>query len=218
MSSSEFFERLKELVSANIAGNTQLAIRFADFIRKASRASGKDPFRERPDAETLLARWLEFNLASYSVVSSSSLALLNGLLSAAESTLIPTAARGPAPFPPSSPAPRAELRLSGRPGECATSSFLLENRFDQPHAITFECADLTPVTGPPLPGSLVTFEPAPLTIPPRGQAVVQAAVSITPDFVVGQTYTTTIRLLGFEAKELGLSITVLPSANPGAAS
>jgi hypothetical protein len=42
--------------------------------------------------------------------------------------------------------------------------------------------------------------------------VVQAAVSVTRGFVVGQTYTTTIRLLGFQAKEVGLSITVLPPA------
>jgi hypothetical protein len=217
MSSSEFVDRLKALVSANIAGNTQLVIRLSDFVRKASQAAGKKPVGERTDAQTLLARWLDFNLASYSVVSAGSLALLNDLLSAAENTLIPK--DSPAPNPPfPSPAPPTELRLSGRHGERATSGFLLENRFDQPHAVAFECAELTPKTGPPLPASLVNFEPATLTIPPRGQAVVQAAVSITPDFVVGQTYTTTIRLLGFEAKELSLSITVLPSANPGATS
>jgi hypothetical protein len=40
--------------------------------------------------------------------------------------------------------------------------------------------------------------------------VVQATVAITTDFEVGQTYTATIRLVGYEAKEVGLSVTVLP--------
>ena len=39
--------------------------------------------------------------------------------------------------------------------------------------VTFECGDLVPTTGPSLPASLVTFEPAPLSIGPRAQAVVQ---------------------------------------------
>jgi hypothetical protein len=204
ISADEFLARLKELVAANVAGNTQLATRLRDFIQEVLKAVGTDPAGERTDAEALLSRWLDFNLASYSVVSNNALSLLNGLLSAAESTLIPKAAAA-RPFP----APRVELRLSGRHGERATSSFVLENFFDRPVAVTFEAADLVPDTGPPLPGSLVSLEPAPLVIPPRGQAVAQAAVSITPDFLVGQTYITTIRLLGFEAKEVGLSVTVL---------
>jgi hypothetical protein len=59
----------------------------------------------------------------------------------------------------------------------------------------------------------VGFEPAALVVAPRAQAIVQATVTITTDFVVGQTYTTTIRPLGFEAKQLGLSLVVLPPAD-----
>jgi hypothetical protein len=210
-SPDEFIERLRELVAANIAGSTQVVARFSDFIQEVFKAVGTDPAGERTDAKALLSRWLDFNLASYSVVTTSSLALLNGLLSAAESTLIPKAAPAPGTMP--FPAPRVELRLSGRHGDRATSGFVLENYFDRPLVVTFESADLIPETGPPLPAALISFEPATHEIPPRGQVVIQAAVSITPDFVVGQTYTTTIRLLGFEAKEVGLSVTVLPSAD-----
>lgn len=51
-----------------------------------------------------------------------------------------------------------------------------------------------------------------MTVVPKGQVVVQAAVMLTRDFVVRQTYATTIRMLEFQAKEIGLAITVLPQA------
>jgi hypothetical protein len=211
ISPDEFIARLNEIVAANIAGSTQLTNRFKDFIQEAIKADATESAGERMDAGALLSRWLDFNLASYSVMTTNSLALLNGLLTAAESTLIPKAAPAPAARPSS--APRVELRLFGRHGDRATSGFVLENHFDRPLSVTFESADLIPENGPPLPASLVSFEPATLVIPPRGQAVVYAAIGITRDFVVGQTYTTTLRLLGLEAKEDGLSVSVLPPAD-----
>lgn len=209
-SPEEFVEQLKELVAANVAGNAQLVTRFNDFIRDAAKAVGAGRAGEPADAAALLSRWLDFNLASYSVVSTHGLALLNGLLSAAENALIPKAPSAPGARP--TPEPRVELRLEGRPGDRVTSAFLVENHFDRPLDVAFESGDLIPATGASLPAALIAFEPAMLAIAPRGQAVVQAAVTITRDFVVGQTYTTTIRLLGFHPKEVGLSVTVLPPA------
>jgi hypothetical protein len=208
MSTDEFVERLKSLIIAHAAGSNQLLTRFSHFVQEASQAVGSAPTRERTDAQTMLSRWLDFNLASYSVMSTSSLALLNGLLAAAESTLIPKPAPAPATGP--SQATRVDLRLSGRHGERATSAFALENHFDLPLTVMFEWGDLVSESGSSLPASHLSFEPASPVIPPHGQAVVQAAVSITKEFTVGQTYTTTIRLLGSEAKEIGLSITILP--------
>ena len=209
ISPDEFVERLKEIVAANAAESTQLVTRFSSFVRKASRAVGAGRAGEGPDGEALLSRFLDFNLASYSVVNAQGLALLNGLLFAAESTLIPKAQ--PAPDTPATPSPRVELQLAGRHGERATTDFMIENHFDRPLALTFEPADLVPSAGASLPASCVSFEPTTLEIGPRGRGVVQAAVTITTDFVVGQTYTTTVRLLGFEGKEVGLSVTVLPA-------
>jgi len=207
-SPDEFVEHLKKLVAAQIAGSNQLLIRFSKFVQEASRTINADLKEGRPDAQALLSRWLEFNLASYSVVTTNSLALLNGLLSAAERTLVvkPVPAPSVAPGPP-----RVELRLSGRHGERASSGFTVENhRFDVPLVVTLECDNLTSGAEPPIPGSQVQFDPGRLEIPPRGQATVTVAVLVTNDFKVGETYTGTIRLLGFEAKELVLALTVLP--------
>ena len=209
-SPEEFVEQLKELVAANVAGNTQLVTRLTNLIQEAVKTAGASRAGQPLNAATLLSRWLDFNLASYSVVSSHSLAIMNGLLSAAENALIPKAPSSPQSR--SAVEPRIELLLEGRPGDRVTSAFLLENHFDRPLDVTFECGDLVPTTGPSLPASLVTFEPAPLSIGPRAQAVVQTVVTITPDFVVGQTYITVIRLLGLYAKEVGLSVTVRPPA------
>ena len=133
----QFVERLKELMAANVAGSTQLVSRFTALVREASRTVSETPAGERPDAEALLARWLDFNLASYSVVTTQSLALLNGLISAAEKTLVSTPPSAPA-TPPGS---RVELKLSGRHGERATTGFVIENNFDRQLAVTFEATD-----------------------------------------------------------------------------
>jgi hypothetical protein len=207
-SPDEFVERLRELVAANVAESTRLVTRFNDFVRAALQSAGARGAGERSDSEALLSRWLDFNLESYSIVNAQGLQLLNGLLSAAENTFIPKAP--PVPDSRATPSPRVELRLSGRHGERATTGFVIENHFDRPLAITFESTELVPPAGASLRASLVTFEPATLVIAPRSQGTVQVAVMITTDFVVGQTYTAAIRLLGFEAKEVGLSVTVLP--------
>lgn len=213
MSPDEFVERLKELNAANLAGGTQLVRRLGDFAREASRAVSAVRAGERRDTGSLLSRWLDFHLATASLVSTRSLELVNALISAAESSLIPGASSPTdGTTGKATPSPRVELRLSGRHGERATTGFVIENHFDLPLAVTFESADLVSKAGASLPASLVGFEPATLLLDPRGQGVVQVAVAIGADFQVGETYTTTIRLLGLEAKEVGLSVIVLPAA------
>jgi hypothetical protein len=194
--SPEVAERMKQILATTVAGNARLLSRFNELARDA----------QSPDATVLLSRWLDFNLASYSVVTTNGLALLNGLLSAAEEALLP---RHPASGP-SRPARQVELRLEGRSRDRVTSAFAVENHFDRTVEVAFESGELIPSAGKSLPGSLVTFEPTELTIAPRGETVVYAAVTITPDFVVGQTYTTTIRLFGSQGKEIGFSLTILP--------
>ena len=209
-SPEDVVDQLRELLTTSAVGNAQLMARFNDFLRDVTREVGRG---ERPDAAELFSRWLDFNLASYSILSKQSLALMDGLLSAARTTLIPSSAAG-ASAPTSAPTeePRVELRLSGRQGERVATGFVIENHFDNPLDVSFECDDLTPASGKSLPATLVVFEPSRLAIPSRGQAVGQVAIALTTEFVVGETYSSTIRLLGFQGKEIGLYVTVLPPA------
>ena len=206
MTDRELAAQLKALVAANTSANAQLLNRFAALLRSAvdarpaTRTNLQDP-------QALVSRWLDFNVASYSVISTHSVALMNGLLAAAEKALSPPAA--PAGPPAAQP---LELRVEGRPGERVTAGFVVENQFDRPLAVSVECDELMPRAGSSVPASLVTFEPATMTIAPHGQGVVQVAITVTKAFEVGQTYSSTIRLLGFQDKEVSLSLTVLPPA------
>jgi hypothetical protein len=199
-------ERMKQLLATTVAGNARLLSRFNAVVRDAQTGLGTGPSGQSPDATVLLSRWLDFNLASYSVVTTNGLALLTGLLSATEEALLP---RHPEPSGPSRPARQVELRLEGRPGDRITSAFAVENHFDRAVEVAFDSGELIPSVGKSLPGSLVTFEPGELAIAPRGEAVVHAVVTITPEFVIGRTYTTTIRLSGSQAKEIGFSLIIL---------
>lgn len=202
-------DQLKEILAANVSGNAQLVAHFNDLVRDISKEMGSG---RRHDPAELLSRWLDFNLASYSVVTKQSVALLDGLLDVARSTLIPAPA--PAPTRVAVDEPRVELRLSGRPGEKVSTGFMIENLFDRQLDVSFECDDLKTDTGQSLSSSHVLFEPATLTIPAHEQAVGQVAVKIDKEFAAGASYRTTIRLLGFPAKELGLSVNVLAPPEP----
>jgi hypothetical protein len=196
-------ERMKQILATTVAGNARLLSRLNDLVREAQTGLGTGSAGQSHDPTVVLSRWLDFNLASYSVVTTNGLALLNGLLSAAEEAL-------QSRHPDSEPARQVELRLEGRPRDRVTAAFAVENHFDRAVEIAFVSRKLIPSSGKSLPGTLVTFEPVELTIAPRREAVVYAAVTITPDFVIGQTYTTTILLSGSQAKEIGFSLTILP--------
>ena len=205
----EFVERLRALVAAQVTGSAQLMARFSEFVKDASKAVRETRPEQRADANALLSRWLDFNLESYSIVSSSALAILNELLSAAESTLAPK----PKPTCVTTPASTQvfHLQLKGRQGDRVASGFELENKLDRPMTVKLLADELTPASGPPLSAEHIVFDPPDLLISPGGSATVHTAIMITDDFLVGQTYKSRIRLLGSEAKELGLSLTVQKS-------
>jgi hypothetical protein len=206
-STDEFVERLKNLIAAHVVESNRLLARFGHFVQEASRALGSGSARERMDTKAILSRWLDFNLASYAVTTNSSLSMLNGLIAAAESTLIP---KPVTPCPTGPAAPRVELSAAGRRGEQAIARFELQNQLETSITVHCECDDLIPGSGQAQPGACVRFEPTEVFIPAKGTAVVQAIVSITPEFTVGEVYKATIQLRGCENKVLGLAVTVLP--------
>jgi hypothetical protein len=213
-SPDELVDQVRAILSESAADNARLATQLSEFVREVSSELGQG---RRIDAAELFSRWVDFNLQSYSLVSKQSAALLDGLLSVARATLLPS---GTTPQP-TRPEQRLELRMSGHVGERVSTSFVIENQFDQQLDVAFECDDLVSTTGASQaqPASLVDFTPQKLSIPPRNQAVGQVGVTLKGEFVAGETYTTTIRLLGFPTKELRLLLTVLPpqDAPPAAA-
>src|SRR5487761_1349633 len=72
-------EQMKQLLATTVAGNARLLSRFNEVVRDAQTESGTGPSGEAPAASVLLSRWLAFNLASCSVVTTNGLALLTGL-------------------------------------------------------------------------------------------------------------------------------------------
>jgi hypothetical protein len=203
-SAEDVIDELRDLVAFNATQSVELAARMNEFVQDLSRQAARG--QPLPPSE-LLSRWLNFNLASYALVSKQSFAFLDGLLTIARNTLVPES--GPAPVEAAPDAPLM-LQLAGRHGDRVATGFVIENHFDQPLEVSFECDDLTSPLGKPLPSSVVTFEPPTLNVPARGQGIGRVAADISNEFVVGETYTTTIRLLGFQGKELGLAVVVLP--------
>jgi len=201
-----FVEELRALVARNIAGNVELAARLNTLVKQTVDISASQP---SPEPSDLLRRWLDFNLASYAVMSAHSLAAMNEVIAAAERALAGSmSALEPLPE-------RVEVRLEVRSGARASCPFMVENQYDRPVDVSFQAGPLAGSgTGRTLPASLVSFEPTSLVVPARGRAVGTAELEVGPDFVVGETYRTTIRVIGFEAREIGLALTILPTEEP----
>jgi hypothetical protein len=219
-----FIDELKSVLSANTAGNIELAGRLNALVKEAALALQPSRQRPPPDSSELLSRVLDFQLTAYAVVTEHSLAILNGLITSAERTLLDEAEPAPAPDRPTSrqedvqdpsltvPRPgeaSRAMQLSGRRNETLTCPFLVENQYDRGLEVAFEAEPLVPRNGPPLPARLISFEPATLVLPPHGQAVANAHIKLTSDFTVGETYSTALHVLGFQCPPVHVAITVL---------
>lgn len=198
-----FAEQLKTLAAANVAGNVELMARLNALVKMAAKSAAS---QEQPDSSELLARWLDFNLASYTILTNHTLSTLNDLISAAERSLM-----GGSALPPVMPgAARIDLQLEGRPGQQVSAPFMIENQYETPVDVSFEADPLTAEKASPVPSTMVSFEPPKVTVPAQGRAVASAVINVSDDFVVGETYRTTVRVLGFEGREIGIALNILP--------
>jgi hypothetical protein len=201
-----FIDELKTLLTRSIEGNTQLASRLSALAQHASK--GGLP----TDGNDLFARWLDFNLASASLVSSHSLTVLHGVLDAAERSLlgreIPVVHDGPAPGTPGTAAHGAiDVHVEGEPGETVRAPFLIANEYDRQLEVAFEASPLGTESGATIAVDRVSFEPPALALG-KGQRVVQAAIAIPAEAVRGATYRGEIRVKGFQARSIALALTV----------
>lgn len=213
-----FIDELKTLLTRSIEGNTQLASRLSALAQEA--AKGGLP----ADANELFARWLDFNLASASLLNKHSLSALHGVLDAAERSLlgrdVPVVHDGPAPTapsatpaaPPAGTTPGAiDLHVEGEPGETVRAPFLIANDYDRALEVAFEASGLRSDAGATIAVDRVSFEPPTLSLG-KGQRVVQAAIAIPGDAVRGATYRGEIRVKGFQARTIALALTVRAAA------
>lgn len=203
-----FVNEFKSLVEQNIRGNMELVSRVNGLLKNAGQCLGSRSQKGEGKQSALLMRLLDFNLASYEILSSGTLKMLNGLVSAAEAALLgkETAIAG-------DPSPKAcgEIQVEVRQGERLKTPFVVENQHNTALDISFEAGALIAADAPPLPSSNIAFEPATLTLDPQKKAIVFALIDISGVFLAGKTYTSTIRVLGFQGQEVRLTLTILPS-------
>lgn len=208
-----FIDDLRGIVSANVAGNAQLLSRVVALLTNAGHLTTAAAQGRAPDPSAILTQGLELTLESCAIVNQHALAMLNDLVSVAERTLAtpPRASTMQGEQPESQP----PLRLEGRRGERVIGRFAVENQYDCPVQVSFALSPLTPAQAPPLPATHVALDPVRLVIGPKASLIVEATIDITEEFVVGETYTATIRVLGFQAPDILLQVAVLGPTEQG---
>lgn len=204
----EFADEIKKVLSANVSKSIQLMTRannlIKDTVQNFSTADRKSAAKE----SDILERWLNFNVATYTVINDHALSLLEKLITVAEESISGN--------PPKKNAENkaVDISISGRPGEKQSTYFLIQNHYDHPLEISFEASPFVAENVPVLPNTHITFDPSSATLKENEQRTIKVDVDITKQFVPGTTYTTNIHVSGFEAKELILSITVLQPVTP----
>ncbi len=205
-----FIEELKGLLTRNMEANTQLAARVSTLVQQASREGLPS------NANDLFARWLDFNLASATLMTAHSSEVMRGLVDAAERSLLgrtpPSAAATPVVEPGGGAAPAKgggaiDLHVQGGPGETVRAPFLIANEYDRPLEVSFEASALRGDGGAEIPVDQIAFEPAALTLT-RGQRVVQAAITIPAEAKAGTTYRGDVRVKGYQARTIALAVSV----------
>ncbi len=208
---SSFVKEFRSLVAKNVKGNMQIVSRLNQLVRSAGAPSRPERQQSGGKQAALLTRLMDFNLASYEVISSYTLGMLNDLVSAAETSLLGREPHSAA----ASPRASGEIQAKVRQGERLKAPFVVENLHSDPVEISFEAGELTALAVPSVPASNIGFEPAAFTLAPQKKAVVAALVDVSEAFVVGKTYRSSIRVLGFQGQEVRLALTVLPPAEAG---
>jgi len=205
-----FIEELKGLLTRNMEANTQLASRVSTLIQQASREGVPT------NANDLFARWLDFNLASATLMTAHSSEVMRGLVDAAEKSLlgrnVPSAATvasgdGAATAPTGDGGGAIDLHVQGAPGETVRAPFLIANEYDRPLEVAFEATALRSEGGTEIGVDQVSFEPPSLSLG-RGQRVVQAAIAIPPGAKAGTTYRGDVRVKGYQARTIAIAVSV----------
>ncbi len=201
----EFVDELKGLLSTSLVRNVTLAGRARRLVRALVEETSRAPGAPQ-NGPSILERWLDFNTASLRLLSEHALAFADGVIGAAERSLL---AEAPVREPGSpAAAVTVELEAHGRLGERVTAPFLIENCYDRALSVSLAANDVVDPNGwKPLPPDALEFEPAHVELPARGQAVIQIAATLDDRFAPG-TYVAQIGIRGFDAKTIRLVLRV----------
>jgi hypothetical protein len=204
-------EDLREIIASNVAGNVQLLTRVGSLLGNSARAATTMPPRA-PDASRLVAQGLEAAIASSAIINAHSLAMLNELVAIAERTLATAVEeRPPGAATPTVDAP-SDVDLEGRVGQVVTGQFAVDNEYDSPVQVSFTVGAPAANTQA-LPLEYVTLSPRRAVIPAKGSTSVLVTVDVGEKLIVGRTYAASIRVVGFEAPEVRLRLTVLGASD-----
>lgn len=199
----EFVNEIKTILSANVSKSIQLMTRANDLIKNTFQTVSS-PDRASMDESDVLERWLNFNVATFSVISDHAFSLLDKLITVAEGAIV-----GDIPGKGSAEK-QVDIYITGQQGEKCSAAFLIQNHYDEALDISFEATHLVAESTAPLPSTHVNFDPSSTTLKPGEQKIIEVTVDIGKEFVPGKTYVTNIHVLGYESKELILFIKVLP--------
>ena len=201
-------DSFKDLLVRNINADLQLLSRAGGLLRAMGRMASESGRPNLEDFGNVASDWLKLNLAFYARISDQSVQYLNAAMSLAEDALRVRPAR----VPPTKASMRPEIRVQGRIGDMVTSPFQVQNIQPQVTNVSFEAEDFVASGGDRVGAQCVRFDPTATSLEPNEQRVIRATVQITPDFKVGETYFSTIRVVGFAAKEMALVLDILPAS------
>lgn len=201
----DFVNEIKAVLSANVAKSIQLMTRANDVIKNTVQTVSSVG-QASMDKSEVLKRCLNFNVATYSVISDHVLSMFDKLITVAEGAVIgDTPGKGSAEK-------LMDISIVGQQGEKCSAAFLIQNHYDHAIDVSFEATPLVAEGTAPLPSSHVTFDPSPTTLERGEQKSIIVTANITEMCVPEKTYWAKVYVLGYESKELILSVEVLPRA------
>jgi hypothetical protein len=207
----EIVRDLKAVMAHALAGNLEVVARVRDLVGALVSDPPKISDAVR-DPRALVNRWLDFNIASLRILTEHSIDALNGVVSVAESSLNASRRSSAASAGSHSGTERpepVELRLEGPRGVRASASFQLENFYNHPLEVTFEAEPLIAPGHEPIGAAAIEIAPQLVQLPARGRQVVSVSVTLGERFSPGAVYEGNVRIVGFEARSLHLSVRVL---------
>jgi hypothetical protein len=209
-------EELRAIVASSAAGNIQLMMRVGALLTRSAHTVTAAS-TQAPDPAVAFAHGVDVLLRSAAIINSHTSAMMNELLAIAEQALVAPASAGTSPRDGMPDRP-VELRLVGRVSERVTGQFAVDNEYDSPLQVSFSAGSLVSSRGVTPSSGRVALDPTRTVIAAHGAAIVSVAVDITDDFTAGETYSSTISVVGFQTPDVRLQVVVSEEAAPSVSS